>query len=242
MKCISAPFVNQALSESTVVIEGNFTKKEAQNLVDLINSGSLPTKLVEESTPKSVAASFGSETIKKAAIAGIITQVIITLLMTVKYRISGFISSLCLVVYSLIVFLFFNGIGGVLTITGIAALVLGIGMAVDSAVLSIERIKDEAKENKNMLGAFKDGYKRSLVAIIDANVTTLLAAVILYIYGESAVKGFATMLIITIFVTILTMVVLNKFILKQFVKTGVFQTRPVMFLGRFGKQKNYDFI
>ncbi len=242
MKCISAPFVHEALNESSVIIEGNFTSKEAQYLVDLINSGSLPTKLVEESTPRSVSASFGSETINKAAIAGLITFIIITLLMTIKYRLSGFISSLCLIVYSLLVFFFFNAIGGVLTITGIAALVLGIGMAVDSAVLSIERIKEEAQENKNMIGAFKEGAKKSLVAIIDANITTLLVAIILYIYGESAVKGFATMLIITIFVTILTMVVMNRILLKEFIKTELFKDRKTMFLGRFKKQNKFNFI
>ncbi len=242
MKCISAPHVNEALSSDTVVIEGNFTQDEAQTLVDLINSGSLPTKLVEESTPKSISASFGSETIKKAAIAGIITQLIITILMTLKYRISGLISSICLVVYSLIVFLIFNAIGGVLTITGIAALVLGIGMAVDSAVLSIERIKDEANENKNMAGAFKEGFKRSLVAIIDANITTLLAAVILYIYGESSVKGFALMLIITIIVTILTMVILNRVLLNKFIKTKFFENKKIMFLGKQNRKIKFDFI
>lgn len=242
MKCISAPFVNEALNDSSVIIEGNFSNKEAQNLVDLINSGSLPTKLVEESTPRSVSASFGNETITKSAIAGLITFILITLLLTFKYRVSGFISSLCLIVYSLVVFFLFNAIGGVLTITGIAALVLGIGMAVDSAVLSIERIKEEAEANKNMLGAFKDGAKKSLVAIIDANLTTLLVAIILYAYGESAVRGFATMLIITIFVTILTMVILNRFILKKFIKTGFFKDKKELFLGKFKATSKFNFI
>ncbi len=162
--------------------------------------------------------------------------------MTLKYRVSGFISSLCLIVYSLLVFFLFNSIGGVLTITGIAALVLGIGMAVDSAVLSIERIKEESQENKNMLGAFKDGAKKSLVAIIDANITTLLVAIILYMYGESAVRGFATMLIITIFVTILTMVIMNRFVLKEFIKTGFFKDKKEIFLGKFKKQRKFNFI
>lgn len=242
MKCISAPFVNEALNDSSVIIEGNFSTKEAQNLVDLINAGSLPTKLIEESTPRSVSASFGNETISKAAIAGLITFVLITLLMTFKYRVSGFISSLCLIIYSLVVFFLFNAIGGVLTITGIAALILGIGMAVDSAVLSIERIKEEAAANKNMLGAFKDGAKKSLVAIIDANLTTLLVAIILYAYGESAVRGFATMLIITIVVTILTMVILNRFILKAFIKTGFFVNKKEAFLGKFKSISKFNFI
>jgi SecD/SecF fusion protein len=242
MKCISAPAVNEAIRSNDVIIEGDFTKKEAQNLVDLINSGSLPTKLTEESTPRSVSASFGNDTIKKAAIAGIITQLIITLIMTLKYRVSGFISSMCLIVYSLLVFLIFNAIDGVLTITGIAALVLGIGMAVDSSVLSIERIKDEIKSGKSLKESTKDGNKRSIVAIIDANISALLVGVVLYMYGESAVKGFALMFIITILTTMIVMVALNRFALNSFIKTGFFDKRIKAFLGNENKTFKFDFI
>ena len=207
----------------------------------MINSGSLPTKLVEESTPRSVSASFGEETIQKSALAGIITLILITILMTLRYRVSGFISSICLIVYSLLVFLLFNGIGGVLTLTGIAALVLGVGMAIDSSVISIERVQDEVNSNKKLSLAFKEGNKRSLVAIIDANITTLIVGIILYIYGESAVKGFATMLIITIVITIAIMVVLNRFILKIFMNTKYFDDKPDIFLGKISSPKNYNF-
>lgn len=242
MRCISAPGVSEAIRSNSVVIEGDFTKKEAQNLVDLINSGSLPTRLTEESTPHSVSASFGSETIKKAAIAGILTQLIITIILTLKYRFSGFVSSLCLVVYSLLVFIIFNAIDGVLTITGIAALVLGIGMAIDSSVLSIERIKDEIKQSKTLKESIKDGNKRSIVAIIDANISAMLAAVVMYIYGESAVKGFALMLMITIITTMIAMVALNRIALNQFIKTGFFDKKVKAFLGRENRVKNFDFI
>ena len=100
MKCISAASVNEGLNSSEVVIEGNFTKEEAQALVDLINSGSLPTKLTEEATPKSVSPSFGSETITKTGIAGIITFVVVSLILIFKYRFSGVIGSICLLLYS----------------------------------------------------------------------------------------------------------------------------------------------
>ena len=207
MKCISSAYVNEGLSSNSVVIEGNFSKEEAQTLVDLINSGSLPTKLIEESTPKSVSPSFGSETITKTGIAGIITFALISLILIIKYRISGFLGSVCLFVYAIFVFLIFNGIGGVLTLTGIAALVLGIGMAVDSIIISNERVKDELKKGNKLITAFKEGNKSSLVAIIDANITTLIAGIVLYVFGESSVKGFATILIITIFVTAFTTVI-----------------------------------
>ena len=239
MGCISAAYVNEGLSSNEVVIEGNFTREEAQELVDLINSGSLPTKLTEESTPKSVSPSFGSETISKTGIAGIITFALISLILIFKYRISGLIGSICLFAYTILVFLTFNGIGGVLTLTGIAALVLGIGMAVDSIIISNARVKDELLKGSKLNVAFKEGNKSSLVAIIDANITTLIAGIVLYIFGESSVKGFATMLIITIFVTIITTVLLYRFIQSMFVKSKLFVDKPNWL---FGKPKNHKEI
>lgn len=129
MKCISAAYVNEGLNNNSVVIQGNFTKEEAQTLVDLINSGSLPTKLSEEATPKSVSPSFGSETITKTGVAGLLAFAIVSLILTFRYRFSGLIGSICLVIYATLVFSIFNAVGGVLTLTGIAALILGIGMA-----------------------------------------------------------------------------------------------------------------
>ncbi len=240
MKCISAPYVNDALS-GNVVIDGTFTKEEAQYLVDLINSGSLPTRLTEESTPKSVSASFGESTINKTGIAGIITLVVISLILIFKYRISGLIGSICLMLYALLVFIVFNAVGGVLTLTGIAALVLGVGMAVDSIIIATERIKDELKQGKKLNAAYKEGNKSSIVAIIDANVTTLIAGIILYIFGESSVRGFATMLIITIFITIITTVILYRFILGSFIKTKVFNDKEVLLLGKTKDKTNFDF-
>ena len=240
--CISAAYVNEGLSSSEVVIEGNFTKEEAQNLVDLINSGSLPTKLTEESTPRSVSPSFGEETITKTGIAGLITFALISLILIFKYRISGIVGSICLFAYTILVFLIFNGIGGVLTLTGIAALVLGVGMAVDSIIIANERVKDELLKGSKLNVAFKEGNKSSLVAIIDANITTLIAGIVLYMFGESSVKGFATMLIITIFVTIITTVLLYRFIESAFVKSKVFIDKPNMLFGKTKEHKEINYV
>jgi len=240
--CISAAYVNEGLSSSEVVIEGNFTKEEAQNLVDLINSGSLPTKLTEESTPRSVSPSFGEETITKTGIAGLITFALISLILIFKYRISGIVGSICLFAYAILVFLIFNGIGGVLTLTGIAALVLGVGMAVDSIIIANERVKDELLKGSKLNVAFKEGNKSSLVAIIDANITTLIAGIVLYMFGESSVKGFATMLIITIFVTIITTVLLYRFIESAFVKSKVFIDKPNMLFGKTKEHKEINYV
>ena len=233
--CISSATVKEAFS-SNVVIEGNFTKEEAQELVDLINSGSLPTKLEEVST-KTVDASFGSDTLRIAALAGVITLVIITIIMTIFYRLSGFISSICLVFYSLLVLAMFNAIDGVLTLTGIAALILGVGMAIDSSIVTLEKIKDELVNGKKLDKAFTDANKRSLVSLIDANITTLIVAVILFVFGESSVKGFGSMLILTIIVTMITMILINRYILKGFIHLNI-----SVFIGKVKESKIRNFV
>ena len=242
MKCISAAYVHEALGSSTVSISGNFTQTDANNLAELINSGSLPTKLVEEATPRSVSPSFGSETITKTGIAGLITFVLISLILIFKYRFSGFVGSVCLFAYILLVFLLFNAVDGVLTLTGIAALLLGIGMAVDSIIISNERVKDELAKNSKLNVSYKEGSKSSLTAIIDANITTLIAGIVLYVFGESSVKGFATVLIITIFVTVFTAVMLYRFLINLTVKSGVFKDKQVALFGNIKSKHNHDYV
>lgn len=238
-KCISAATVTEGFMNN-VIIQGNFTEKEASELVDLINSGSLPTKLKEIST-KTVDASFGIDTLKTVGIAGLITISIISLIMISFYRISGLISSICLIAYTIIVFLLFNGIDGVLTLTGIAALILGIGMAVDSSVITLEKIKEELSNGKTLENAYKDGNKRSIVSLMDANITTFIAALVLFIFGESSVKGFATMLILTIIVTAFAMIILNRIIMTNIIKSKLFTNKEKMLVGKYKKVKSHNF-
>ena len=242
MKCISAAYVYEGLSSNTVTISGSFTKEQAENLADLINSGSLPTKLTEEATPKSVSPTFGEETISKTGIAGIITLVVISLILIFKYRLSGFIGAVCLFAYILFVFVIFNAVDGVLTLTGIAALVLGIGMAVDSIIISNERVKDELSQNSKLNVSYKEGSKSSLTSIIDANITTLIAGIVLYVFGESTVRGFATMLIITIFVTVFTCVILYRLLVNNLVKSGSFKDKQIALFGKIKNKKEFNYV
>lgn len=227
--CLSSATVSQGFA-SDVIIQGNFSKEEVENLVDLINSGSLPSKLTEISS-KTVGASFGDETLSKTLVAGIVGIVLVSLVLIIAYRFAGFIASCSMLVYTLCVFFVFWVMGGVLTLPGIAALVLGIGMAVDANVITYSRIKQELFKGKSLEFAFKEGTKSSISSIIDSNITTLLVAIIMFIFGESSVKGFATMLIITVIVTAVTMILLNRSILKIFVKTKYFNTRTNLFIG-----------
>ena len=227
--CLSAPYVNEAFA-SDVVIQGNFTKESAKKLTDLINSGALPTKL-EEISSRTVEASFGENALNKTLIAGVIGIVLVIILMIIIYRFSGFITGVCFIIYTVCSLYIFYLINGVLTLPGIAAMLLGIGMAADSAIICFERIKEQLKMGNNLSNSFEIGNKTSLSSIIDSNITTIIVAIILFILGQSSVKGFATMLIINIIVTVIVMVYLERQILKLFIKTTYFDDKLNLFIG-----------
>lgn len=226
--CLSAATVSQGFS-SDVIITGDFTKEEAESLATSINAGSITTKLTEISS-QNVNASYGEGVLTKTFIAGIIGMLLVIVFMTILYKFSGFISGVNLLLYMLIVMGVFWLIGGVLTLPGIAALVLGIGMAVDSCVITNERIKEELISGKSLKSAYENGNSDSWSSIFDANVTTFIVGIVLFIFGESSIKGFATMLIITIFATMFVMVFLNRKILKAFVNTDYFDKKPNNFI------------
>lgn len=228
-RCLSVASVSQGFS-SDVIIQGNFEDEEVENLVDLINSGSMPTKLSEISS-KSVGASFGANSLEKSATAGVVGIVLICLFLIILYRFSGLIASVGVIVYTALTFFIFWLIGGTLTLPGIAAMIIGIGMAVDSNVINFSRIKDELYEGRSVKTALKNGDKNSLGTILDANITTLITAIILFIFGQSSVKGFATVLIISIFVTMLIMVFFTRWLMKKFVDTGFFDGKVKAFIG-----------
>ena len=226
--CLSAATVSQGFA-SDVIIQGNFTQDEVSNLVDLINSGSLPSKVTELSS-NTVGASFGEQTLSTTLKAGVIAIAAIMLLLFVLYRFAGFVAAVSMVIYTVLVFGIFWVLGGVLTLPGIAALVLGIGMAVDSTVITFERIKEELLKGKSLPNAFKEGSKSSISAIIDSNITTLLVGIIMFTFGESSIKGFATMNIITVIVTMFTMVFLTRLLLGKFIKSDFFNNKVKAFV------------
>ena len=239
-KCLSAATVSQGFS-SNVIIQGNFSKLEAENLSELINSGSIPTKLTELSS-RVVGASFGENSLNKTIIAGIVGILIVMLIMTFAYKFSGLISAFAIILYTFLTFLIFYLIGGVLTLPGIAALVLGIGMAVDANVINFESLKEELSNKQTLKDSFKVAYKKSLITIIDANVTTFIVAIILFMFGESTVKGFSTMLIINIFVTMIVMVFVVKKILQIFINTKYFNKNTNLFIRKRKETKKFDFL
>lgn len=250
-RCLSAATVNEAFA-SDVIIQGNFSMEEAKSLVELINSGSLDVKLTEISS-RTVEATYGEASLNKTVIAGVVGILFVIVLMIILYRFSGFIAGTALTLYTMASFLIFYLIEGTLTLPGIAAMLLGIGMAVDASVITFERIKDQLKIGKSLNTSVKLGNKESLSSIIDANVTTVIVAIILFIFGQSSVKGFATMLIINIILTVLIMVFLSKYVISLFAKLGWFNNKIYLFIGLSKKKikkekevripfKNLDFV
>ena len=232
-KYISAAQVKTAI-QGDCVISGGFTEADARELAELINSGSLPVKMTEIYS-NVVSADYGADAFSKTATAGIIGVALVMLFMLVVYRFAGLIADIMLLFYIFAVFAIYNGMGGVFTLPGIAALVLGVGMTVDANIITLERVKDELYAGHSVQSAVKEGQTTSFITIFDAQFTTLLAALIMYAFGTGAVKGFATMLMITVFCTMVLNVYLSRLLMTQVVKSGFLDDKKTW----FGvKQKN----
>lgn len=225
---LSNPNVDKVLNQKNVEITGTFTIEEAQQLASLLNAGSLPVKL-DETYSTSVGAKFGEKALNETIFAGIIGITVIFIFMLLYYRLPGLIAVVTLSIYIYLILLVFDWMNGVLTLPGIAALILGVGMAVDANIITYERIKEEIKIGRNIKAAFDAGSKGSLSTIFDANLTTLLAAIVLFSYGTSSVKGFATMLIISILASFVTAVFAARLLLGLWVNSGLFKNKPWWF-------------
>ncbi|MFJ7950094.1 protein translocase subunit SecDF [Lysinibacillus sp. NPDC096418] len=234
----SAAAVSQTLNTTDVMISGNFTVEETKNLADILDAGALPVKL-EETYSTSVGAQFGDQALKSTIFASIIGVACIFIFMLFYYRLPGFISIITLSIFTFLVLVVFDWINAVLTLPGIAAIVLGVGMAVDANILAAERIREELRVGHSVKHAFQLGSKQSLSAIIDAQLTTLLAAGVLFYYGTSSVKGFATTLIISILLSFLTAVWGSRVLQGLLVNSGYFDN-PAWFGIPRSKQHSLD--
>ncbi|MFN7249213.1 MAG: protein translocase subunit SecD [Anaerobacillus sp.] len=227
-KFISAPSVDEVLNTSNVVIRGTFTLEDAQFIVDVLNAGSLPVKL-EEVYSNSVGAALGEKAMEMTIYAGFIGVALIFLYMLIYYRFMGIIAVITLTFYIYLVLVVFNWMNAVLTLPGIAALILGVGMAVDANIITYERIKDELRTGKTTMSAFKAGSRRSLSTILDANITTILAASVLFYFGTMAVQGFAVMLIVSILTSFITAVYGSRLLLGLWVNSRILNKKPRLF-------------
>ena len=202
-KIISAPSINEPITSGNGVISGNFSFQDATDLALLLRSGALPTPLeiVEERT---VGPDLGEDSIKSGVTSLIVGFLLVILFMFYKYKIFGLIANTALVANLLMLIGILTILEATLTLPGIAGIILTVGMAVDANVLIFERIREELNTEKSTIHAFDSGYSKARITVLDANITTLIAAVILFAFGSGPVKGFAITLGIGILTTLFT--------------------------------------
>jgi SecD/SecF fusion protein len=207
----SAPNVNDVITGGNSSISGNFSEQEGQDLANILKAGKLPApaRIVQEQV---VGPTLGQDAIHGGVMAFVVSFVVIFILMLVYYNTSGWVANIALILNLLFTIGVLTGLGATLTAPGIAGLVLTIGMAVDTNVIIYERIKEELTRGKNYVQAVNEGYRRSLPPVLDAHVTTLLTAIILFSFGLGPVKGFATTQIIGILLSLFCGILVSRWV------------------------------
>ena len=235
---VSVPSVKGVFSDGNAQISPMNSYEEAESLASTIRIGGLRLEL-EELHSKVVGAQLGVEAISTSLKAAVIGFIVVAVFMIAVYFLPGFASVIALGIYVALVVLLLNGFDLTLTLSGIAGIILSIGMAVDANVIIFARIREEIATGKTVKSAIQIGFKKALSAIIDGNVTTLIAAVVLYFMGTGTVKGFAQTLALGIVVSLFTALVVTKLILNAFYAMGI---RNEKFYGRAKETKVIDFL
>ena len=237
----SYPMVNGAITGGNSSITGHFTPEEANDLVNVLKSGKLPAPatIIQEQV---VGPSLGARSIQAGMISFIIAFVLVLLYMIFFYKGAGVAADLALLCNVLLLFGVLVSFGAVLTLPGIAGLVLTMGMAVDANVIIYERIKEELAAGKGLSKAVADGYKNAYSAIIDGQVTTLLTGIVLFIFGSGPVQGFATTLIIGIITSVLTSIFITRLYFESRISKGKKISFESNLTKNFLKNTSFDFI
>lgn len=214
---MSAPRINEPIAGGNVRITGSFTMEEAQDLAAIIAAGEMPAKL-QFLDQRVVSPTLGQDSINAGLRASIIGLALVAVFMLIAYNLIGVFAVTSLAVNIILIFGALSGIGATLTLPGIAGIILTIGMAVDANVLVFERIREEQRSGRSILTAIQAGYERALSTILDANITTLIAALILYMLGSGPVKGFAVTLGVGIITSVFTAFVVTRWFTVMYVK------------------------
>ena len=217
-KVVSAPVVRDAITTGNGQISGSFSVEEANNLSIILRSGALPApmSIIEERT---VGPDLGQESIDKGVLSLIIGFILVILYIFYNYKIFGIFANISLFINLILLISILTIVEATLTLPGIAGIILTVGMAVDANVLIYERIKEELKIEDNILIAFDNGYKRVLTTLLDANITTLIAAFVLYFVGSGPIKGFAVTLAIGIITSLFTTFILGRLFVSVYIKS-----------------------
>ena len=231
----SAPTINSEISGGSGVITGRFSMEEANNLANLLKSGALPVeiKIVENRT---VGATLGGDSIRQTGVAGLIALCVISVFMIAIYKIPGIVADIALLINGVLVLGLLSGIGAALTLPGIAGFILTLGMAVDSNVITYERIKDELRFGESLHDAVEKGYENAFPAIIDGNITTLLVAAVLFFFGTGPIKGFAVTLSLGVVATVITGVFVSKIFLRLFIQVFKIKREQLFWKGALNNE------
>lgn len=217
---VSDPTVNSAITDGNAVIEGMKDLQSAQTVANVIKSGALPV-VIKPVSYKTVGSTLGENALPLSMKAAAIGVGLVFIFMIILFKIPGLIADIALTLFIILDLGVFASMNGVLTLAGISGLLLTIGMAVDANVLIFSRIKEELKLGKSVRAAMESGYNRALSSILDGNITTLIAAIILYSIGSGSVKGFALTLMIGIVISIFTALTFTKMMLKLAMNMGL---------------------
>ncbi len=226
---LSAPSVSQKISGGSAVITGSFTPQEAEELAALIRSGNLPFNLNVISM-KNVGARLGLESLDSSLQAGLIGFALVLLFMLIFYRASGLVADIALFVFISLEIIVLSFFGITLTLPGIAGIILSVGMAVDANIIIFERIKEELSSGRSLRASVDAGFSRAFPAILDGNVTTLIAAAVLFWLGSGPIRGFAQTLSIGIVVSMFTALVISRLLLKSLTSLGL--TNPALYAAK----------
>ena len=224
---ISAPVVNVPIMDGSAVISGNFTVATAELLATQIRQGSLPFGLNVVSM-NLVGARLGADALESSIIAGVIGLALVLIIMAYFYKTMGLAACLALIIYVVLVMLVISGLTVTLSLPGIAGLILSIGMATDANIVIFERIREEVAGGKTLRSAMRTGYRRALPAIVDSNVTTLIAGGVLFWLGTGPIMGFAQMLIIGILVSMFTCLIVTRIITVCFMDLGIIKASHML--------------
>ena len=211
--------VQSAIPDGNGQISGNYTPEEAMNTAAKIQSGALPLELTQQKVDK-VSATLGQDAVSTSVTAAFIGILLIMLLMILRYRLNGVIASWALCIYIIVLFFLIALFKIQLTLPGLAGVVLGIGMAVDANVIIFERFNEEARKGRSAKAAVKAGFKNAMSAVLDANVTTVIAAIVLLIFGTGSIQGFARTLLLGVIVSMLSAILITRFLMNRFVNAG----------------------
>lgn len=218
-KILTSPVVQSVIPNGVASITGNYTLEEATQLSGILNAGALPVQM-KEIYSNSVGAKLGAESLHKGIVASFIGVALIFVFMFFYYRWPGVIAIITLVAYMYLLLLVLKWMHATLTLPGIAAFILTVGMAVDANIITYERIKEELRTGKTLLSAVRAGQRRSLATIIDAHLTTIIAGTVMFYFGSSSIRGFAITLIVGIILTLLTAVVGTRVLLAIWVRSN----------------------